>query len=97
MSNSFEQVEDVTNDELILSPKGNGLAITGLILGILSVVLNLIPFFPYLLAILAVIFSPLGLKSEKRKLAIAGLILGIAAFLLKFGFWFLFISAGLTA
>ncbi|PSL48587.1 hypothetical protein B0H94_104188 [Salsuginibacillus halophilus] len=66
----------------------NGFAVASLVLGIIAVVFNLIPFIPYGLAILAIIFGALGLRnSNRRGMAIAGLILGGIALLLKAMFW----------
>ena len=54
-----------------------GFAIAGFVLGLVS-------FIPYVqfAAIPGIVFSALGLKSEKRGLAIAGLILSISAIVL---------------
>ena len=51
-----------------------GFAITGFVLGIVS-------FIPYLefLAVPGIVFSALGMKSEKKGLAIAGLVLSIVS------------------
>lgn len=66
----------------------NGMAVTALILGIVSIVLVWIPFLPYITALLAVIFGIIGLKGTvHRALAIVGLVLGALAFILKIGFW----------
>jgi len=54
------------------NPKKNGHAIAGFVSGILS----LIPLYGMLAVIPAIIFSVIGLKSEKRKFAKAGLIMG---------------------
>lgn len=56
---------------------GSGFAITGFILSIVGLfVLSII------LSPLAIIFSALGLKSDKKGLAIAGLIIGIVGLIL---------------
>lgn len=60
------------------NPKKNGSAIAGFVLGILS----LIPLFGMLAVIPAIVFSIIGLNSEKRKLAIAGLIMGSVGILI---------------
>ncbi len=59
-------------------PQGNGkegLAITGMILGIVAFFFNPV----YVLSILAIVFGSMGLKSSKRGMAMAGLICGIAS------------------
>jgi hypothetical protein len=64
-------------------PPGNGMAIAGMVLGILAVMFCWVPFFNWLLALLAVIFSALGLARSKhvdgrgKGMAIAGLSTGI--------------------
>lgn len=53
----------------------SGFAVTGLVLGIISVLLCWIPFLDLLLGILAFIFSIIGFKkSTKQGVAIAGII-----------------------
>ncbi len=58
------------------STGGEGLAITGMILGIVAFVFNPI----YIVSILAIVFGAIGLKSSKKGMATAGLICGIASF-----------------
>ncbi|MFX3675254.1 MAG: DUF4190 domain-containing protein [Paenisporosarcina sp.] len=73
----------------------NGLAVTAMILGILGVVLNIIPFLPYALSVLAIIFGAIGLVNPaKNGMAIAGIILGIVGMGMKFLFWVLIGSLG---
>lgn len=62
--------------------KGNKRAKVGMILGLVSIAGWIVPLFGYPLTILAIVFSSLGLKSEKKKIALAGLILGIFFFLI---------------
>src|SRR5690625_1003702 len=80
--------------------KNNGMAITALILGVVSIVLSWIPFIPYITAILAIVFGFLGLRIPTQKvLGIIGIVLGAATFILKIGFWimlFLGIAAELS-
>jgi len=61
---------------------GNGMAVAGLVLGILAVVLCFIPFLNWILALLGIIFGAVGNGKANRGakgkgLAMAGLILGI--------------------
>lgn len=67
----------------------NGLAVAAMILGILGVVLNIIPFIPYALSLIAIIFGFIALNNPgKRGMAIAGIILGAVGLAMKFLFWF---------
>ena len=45
---------------IIEKPASNGLAVTALVLGIVALVLSWIPFLPYPLAILAIVFGVIG-------------------------------------
>ena len=79
---------------------GTGMAVTGLVLGIIGSVFSLTCvgwFLGVLLGILAAIFSGIGLanaaKTQQGKgMAIAGLVLSIVAILMPF-FWFVIFSA----
>lgn len=74
--------------------QGNGLAVAGLVLGILGVLFGFIPFVGVFMAILlgalGAIFGAVGLSRSKqpyrggRGMAIAGLVLGIIAIILGF-------------
>ncbi len=69
-------------------PQGNGLAVTALVLGIIGLVFSMVPFLPYPLAILAIIFGFIGLKKQVKKgLAITGIVTGIITLGLKVWFW----------
>ncbi|QSB05794.1 DUF4190 domain-containing protein [Natronoglycomyces albus] len=64
--------------------QGNGLAITGMVLGIVSIPALCIPVVNLVMGPLAIIFSALGLKRapvvyKGKGMAIAGLVLGIIA------------------
>lgn len=52
-------------------------ALTGFILGLCSLIAWIIPLIGYPVTILGIIFSGIGLNSEKRTLAVVGLILSI--------------------
>lgn len=65
------------------APQGNGLAIAGLVLGLLGLLLCWVPFLGWLLAILGIIFGAIGVSKAKRVqrgkgMALAGLITGVA-------------------
>jgi len=68
--------------------KTSGLAIASLVLGIFSVLLGWIPFFGWILVILAILFGVLALininkgLNSGRGLAFAGFVLGIIGFIL---------------
>ena len=72
---------------------GNGKAIAGMVLGILSIVFMITGYAALIMGILAMVFSGLSLQKEKtgRGLAITGLVTGIIGtifgFILKFFFF----------
>ncbi|MBS4174250.1 DUF4190 domain-containing protein [Bacillus sp. FJAT-49736] len=73
---------------IVQKPEGNGLAVASLVLGIVGVVLNLIPFLPYVIGALAIIFGAVGIKKPiKKGMSIAGIILGVIAIVMKILFW----------
>jgi hypothetical protein len=62
--------------------QSNGMAVSGMVLGILAVVLFWLPVVGWILAILAIIFGALGIArgnkgASGKGMAIAGLVLGI--------------------
>ena len=73
---------------------GNGLAVAGMVLGIIGIVFSFIPFlgviFGVILGLLALIFGGVGLARSKdparggRGQAIAGIVLGILALVMVF-------------
>ncbi|ETI70219.1 hypothetical protein [Neobacillus vireti] len=68
--------------------EGNGLAVAGLVLGIIAVVLNWVPFLPYILGVLAIIFGAVGMrKTIKRGMSITAIILGVVSIGMKILFW----------
>jgi hypothetical protein len=80
--------DDVNNTNKTMGD-GSGFAITGFILSIVGLfILSII------LSPLAIIFSALGLKSDKKGLAIAGLIIGIVGLVLWLVLIALLVSAG---
>ena len=65
--------------------RGNGLAVAGLVMGILALVLCWIPFLNWILAVLGIVFGGVGMsKANKgasgKGLAVAGLVLGLVGF-----------------
>ena len=66
--------------------KADKFALTGMILGLVSIIAWIIPLFGYPIAICGIVFSAKGLKSTTGKgKAIAGLILSIIFLLLTLG------------
>lgn len=66
----------------------NGLGVTALVLGIIGLVLFAVPFIPYPLAILAIIFGAISLrKPVKKGFGITGVVTGIITIILKIWFW----------
>jgi hypothetical protein len=67
----------------VAQPQGNGLAVTALVLGIISIVFSWVPFFDWVLAILAIIFGAVGISAANKRggvgkgMAVAGLVLGL--------------------
>lgn len=64
------------------APQGNGLAVAGLVLGIIALVLFWVPFLNWVLAILGIVFGAVGMSKGKkvgkgRGMGMAGLILGL--------------------
>jgi hypothetical protein len=68
---------------VVAQPQGNGLAVTALVLGIISIVFSWVPFFDWVLAVLAIIFGAIGISTANKRggagkgMAVAGLILGV--------------------
>ncbi|ERJ12207.1 hypothetical protein [Haloplasma contractile] len=61
-----------------MNEKANSNALTGFILGLISIVAWFLPFIGLPLTIVGIVFSSKGLKStEKKGMAIAGLVLSI--------------------
>ncbi|HTR49609.1 MAG TPA: DUF4190 domain-containing protein [Kofleriaceae bacterium] len=68
--------------------QGNGLAVAGMVLGILAIVLFFLSLFDIVIALLAIIFSIIGLRKAGRVgvgkgMAIAGLVTGILGLILS--------------
>lgn len=90
-------MDDQTQTVVVQKAEGNGMAVSALVLGIIGVALNLIPFLPYILGLLAIIFGIVGMKNPIRQgMAKAGLILGIITIGLKFAFWALLMAGVLS-
>ncbi len=76
--------------------QGNGMAVAGLVLGILGAVLFFVPFIGWILAILGIIFGAVGnskankIGGKGKGMAIAGLILGLIGLVVGVG---LFVKA----
>jgi hypothetical protein len=75
--------------------EGNGLAVAGMVLGILALVLFWFPFVNFILALLSIIFGAIGMSKGKRVgkgrgMGIAGLICGVISLALSIAivvFW----------
>ncbi len=88
------------NPNVVVQPAGNGLAVAGFILALCCIVLFWVPGVNFILWVLGVTFSAIGLsRSNKlglphRGLAIAGLIIALApGTILIFIIFFLVIAA----
>lgn len=75
----------------------NGLAVTSLVLGIISVPLFLLWFISIPAGILAIIFGAISLKSTGRNMAIAGLITGCVGISLLLLFVFFAVIIGIAS
>jgi hypothetical protein len=76
-------------------PPSNGFAVTGMVLGIVAILTwwSCFGFIGVPCAVLAIIFSSLGLSAKQSHgMAVAGLVLGISSLVLCFGFWFVAFS-----
>ena len=83
---------EVVKTEVVQTPKeAKGFSIAGLVLGICSIVL--VVWFGFILGILAIIFSSLGLKRQRNGLALAGLITGCIGTLISLviGLFYIFL------
>lgn len=65
--------------------QSNSLAVTGMVTGIVGVVLCWVPFLGFALGVLGVVFGALGLKKHQHKgFSITGLVTGGAAVVIAF-------------
>ena len=67
----------LVNQKNISNEKNDKFAITGFILGFVSIIVWLLPLFGYPVAICGIVFSSKGLKSANKGKAICGLVLSI--------------------
>jgi len=70
-----------------------GFAIAGFVMGIVSVVFFCFTWIDAAVAILAIIFSALGIKSSRKRMAIIGLVLGIVGLIVAVVFAFILLDA----
>ena len=94
-----EPPDDTDGTTMHRQQRGQGVAVTALVLGIVSLVVGLpasICFCPIVMtvpSVLALLFGFLGLRTEGRQMALAGLVMGAigqllaGAFLLYYGKW----------
>jgi len=73
-----------------------GLAIAGMVIGIVSLFIWWIPFIGLVLTIVGLILSGFGMKSDNRGMAIAGLVTNILG-LIGSLFWVLIVVLGIFA
>jgi hypothetical protein len=81
------------------SSQGNGLAVAGLVMGILAVVLCWVTIINFVLGVLGIVFGAVGMAKAKkiggknRGMALAGLILGVIGIILGVVFIVVVVSA----
>lgn len=81
-----EIVQDTAQGmQSVVTEDKKGVAIAGLVLGILSPLVWLIPLFGYPVTIVGIIMSAKGMKTSGRGMAIAGMILSIIGLVLTLG------------
>ena len=76
--------------------QGNGMAVAGMVLGIIALVLFWVPFLNWVLALLGIIFGALGISrgnkvGRGKGFAIAGLICGLIAAILGVVIWLMLV------
>ena len=78
----MNQVQNEQPQVVVQQQQGNGLAVTGLVLGIIGLVFCWIAWLGIILGVLSVICGASGSANQvKRGMAIAGIVLGILAVL----------------
>ncbi len=85
----------------VKTEKQPGLAVAGLVIGIIAIVLAFIPilnYLSYILGPLAIVFGIIGLtKASKKAMSIVGLSLGVAALILAYVMQVIYAAAALSA
>jgi hypothetical protein len=69
-----------------------GMAVAGLVLGIVAVVFSCFTWVDMFVAVLAIVFGALGIQSSRKKMAIVGLILGIVGIIFAVIWMFLLLN-----
>ena len=83
-NNQKEKILNGTSKNAINNDSKSTKAMTGFVLGLISIIAWIIPLIGYPITILGIIFSALGLNSKNKGKAIAGLILSIIFLILTF-------------
>ncbi len=83
-NNQKEKILNGTSKNEINNDSKSTKAMTGFVLGLISIIAWIIPLIGYPITILGIIFSALGLNSKNKGKAIAGLILSIIFLILTF-------------
>jgi hypothetical protein len=93
-NNQIERYSDDRKETIIINQQAsssNGAGTAGFVLALISLFLGWIPFLGWLLWLLGLIFSLVGLSKKPKGLAIAGLIISLIGILLL-----IFLFAGLA-
>ncbi len=69
---------------VIVKQQGNGMGVAGFVLALLGLILCWVPFLNWILWILGLIFSIIGMFKPKKGLAIAGLVISCLYIIVAF-------------
>lgn len=84
-----QAAQDTSNPQVIIQqePKSNNIGTAGFILAIIALFLGWVPFLGWLIWLLGLIFSFVGVLNQPRGLSIAGLVISFLGVILLFLFF----------
>lgn len=77
-----QKILNTENDQINYDNKKSKNALTGFILGLCSIIAWFIPLIGFPVTVLGIVFSALGLNSNRKAMAVSGLVLSIIFFLI---------------